>query len=41
MAARPFLRLALDNAYLRAIEAVGKVLKVKIEKEIAKQGRGK
>lgn len=41
IAARPFLRPALDAAYLRAIEAVGKVLKVKIEKEIAKQGRGK
>jgi HK97 gp10 family phage protein len=37
---RPFLRPALDAAYLRAIEAVGKVLKQKVEKEIVKQAKG-
>ncbi len=41
ISARPFLRPALDAAYLRAIDAVGKVLKQKIEREIAKQARGK
>jgi len=38
--ARPFLRPALDVAYLRAIEAVASVLKQKIEKEIVKQAKG-
>jgi len=37
--ARPFLRPALDNSYLWAIEAVASVLKQKIEREIAKQSR--
>ena len=36
---RPFLRPALDNSYLWAIEAVASVLRQKIEKEIAKQVR--
>ena len=37
---RPFLRPALDAAYLRAIEAVAAVLRTKIEKEIVKQAKG-
>jgi HK97 gp10 family phage protein len=36
---RPFLRPALDNAYLRAIDAVAAVLKRKVEKEIVKQAK--
>lgn len=37
---RPFLRPALDAAYLKAIDAVAAVLRTKIEKEIVKQAKG-